>query len=76
MFGIGWQEILVIFVVLLIIFGPRKLPELARSIGNALRDLARAKEEVRRTIEDELLNYEDERNRSNGDNKNTEKENR
>lgn len=57
MFGVGWQELLVIFLVLLIFVGPKKLPELARSIGKALRDFARAKEEVRRTIEREFSVY-------------------
>ena len=57
MFGVGWQELLVIFLVLLIFVGPKKLPEIARSIGKALRDFARAKEEVRRTIEREFSLY-------------------
>ncbi len=55
MFGIGWQELLVILIVILIFVGPRKLPEVARSLGKALREFARAKEEVRRTIEKEFI---------------------
>jgi len=54
MFGIGWQELIVIFLVLLIFVGPKRIPEIARSLGKFLRDFARAKEEVRRTIEKEF----------------------
>lgn len=60
MFGIGWQELLVIFIVFLIFVGPRKLPEVARSLGKALREFVRAKEEVRRTLEREILEQGDE----------------
>jgi TatA/E family protein of Tat protein translocase len=45
MFGIGFQEILVILVVVLIVFGPKKLPELARMLGKAMA-------EFRRTVSD------------------------
>ena len=60
MFGVGWQEILVIFLVLLIFVGPKRIPDIARSMGKALRDFARAKEEVRRTIEREFSMVDDE----------------
>ncbi len=38
MFGVGYQELLVVMVIVLIIFGPKNLPKLASSMGKAIRD--------------------------------------
>jgi Tat protein translocase TatB subunit len=54
MFDIGFQELLVIGVLALLVFGPSKLPELGRVLGRALRELRRASEEFRSTIETNL----------------------
>ena len=55
MFGsIGMPELLIIFVIALIIFGPRKLPELGRSLGKSLGEFKRASNELRSTLEDEI----------------------
>jgi TatA/E family protein of Tat protein translocase len=55
MFGsIGMPELLIIFVIALIIFGPRKLPELGRSLGKSLGEFKRASNELRNTLEDEI----------------------
>ena len=42
MFGIGTQELLIILVILLLLFGGKKLPELAKSIGQAFKELRNA----------------------------------
>jgi Tat protein translocase TatB subunit len=54
MFGINPQELLVILVIALIVVGPRKLPEMARSIGRGLREVRKAQDEVRKTIQIDL----------------------
>ncbi len=54
MFGVGWQELIVIFIVLLLFVGPKKLPELAKSLSKAIREFARTKEEVKRTLSKQL----------------------
>ena len=61
MFGsIGMPELLIIMVIALIIFGPRKLPELGRSLGRSLSEFKRASNELKNTL-DEEIRLEDER---------------
>jgi len=54
MFDIGLQEMLVIGVLALLVFGPGKLPELGRMVGRALREFRRASDEFRSTVETNL----------------------
>ena len=55
MFGsIGMPELLIILVIALIIFGPRKLPELGRSLGRSLGEFKKASNELQRTLEEEI----------------------
>lgn len=50
---IGTTELLVVLLVALVVFGPRKLPELGRSLGRALRQLQSASDDFKRTWETE-----------------------
>jgi|SRR5215467_9483896 len=52
--SLGWPEILIILVVALIIFGPRKLPELGKTLGESLAQFRRASEDFKRTWEAEV----------------------
>ena len=52
--SIGMPELLIIFVVALIVFGPRKLPELGRSLGKSLAEFKRASNELRSTLDEEI----------------------
>lgn len=54
MFDIGLQEMLVIGVIALLVFGPSKLPELGRMFGRAMREFRRASDEFRTTVETNL----------------------
>lgn len=51
---IGMPELVIILVIALIIFGPRKLPELGRSLGKSLSEFKRASNELRSTLEEEI----------------------
>lgn len=55
MFGpLGLPEIMLIFVVALLLFGPRQLPKIGRTVGKALGEFRRASNEFKKTIEDEV----------------------
>jgi sec-independent protein translocase protein TatA len=51
---IGFPELAIILVVALIVFGPRKLPELGRSLGKSLAEFKRASNELKNTLDEEI----------------------
>jgi TatA/E family protein of Tat protein translocase len=55
MFGsVGPTELILIFIVALLVFGPKKLPEIGKSVGKALREFKKASEEIKGRIEEEI----------------------
>jgi TatA/E family protein of Tat protein translocase len=55
---IGMQEMIALFVVALLLFGPKKLPELGRTLGKALTEFRRAKNELKTTFESHMQELE------------------
>lgn len=58
--SIGFPEMVFIFVLALLIFGPKKLPELGRSLGKGISEFRRASSELRNSLEREMHNIEQE----------------
>ena len=58
---LGWSELLIIFFIILIIFGPRKLPEVAEAMGKSIQKFKRASRDARREIENGLEDGNDDK---------------
>ena len=56
--SIGMPEMMIIAVIALIIFGPRKLPELGKSLGKSIAEFKRASNELKNTLEEEIRTEE------------------
>ncbi len=61
MFVIGLPEMIIIFVVALLVVGPSKLPELARTLGKAFTEFRRMADEVKETFDEEVVKVEEEK---------------
>jgi Tat protein translocase TatB subunit len=73
MFGIGLPELVIIIIVALLVVGPARLPEVARSLGKALGEFRRLADDVKETIEHEMT-AEEEKKAEPGGQKEEEKE--
>ena len=69
MFGLGWQELVIILVIALIIFGPKKLPELGKSLGQAIRGFREGSDKATQAARKEIKDIE--KSVSGDDNKST-----
>lgn len=59
MFGIGFSELILILVIALIVIGPQKLPELARSLARGLAEFKKAASEIKGSLNEDDLDTED-----------------
>ena len=57
---LGWPEMTFIFILALLLFGPKKLPELGRTLGKAMTEFRRASNELKATFDREMKNLEQE----------------
>ncbi|NIU86349.1 MAG: twin-arginine translocase subunit TatB [Nitrosopumilaceae archaeon] len=64
MFGIGTTEILIVLVIALVLLGPKEIPKIARTIGRGMRELERAKDELKESIEFEAEKDEEDSKKS------------
>lgn len=51
---LGWSELLIVFFIILIVFGPRKLPEVAEALGKSIQKFKKASREVQRELETDV----------------------
>ena len=58
MFGLGLPEIIVIFVIALLVFGPKKLPDLGKSIGRAMAEFKKASDDFQESVRSEMKEVE------------------
>jgi TatA/E family protein of Tat protein translocase len=58
MFGLGLPEMLLIFVIALVVFGPKKLPDLGKSIGRAMAEFKKATDDFQESVKEEMKEVE------------------
>ena len=59
MFGMSGTELAIVFILALLLLGPAKLPELARTLGKAVRDFKRATNDIRSSVESEFYRMDE-----------------
>lgn len=58
MFGLGLPELIIIFVIALLVFGPKKLPDLGKSVGRAMAEFKRAQQDFQESVQSEMKEVE------------------
>lgn len=58
MFGLGLPELIIIFVIALLVFGPKKLPDLGKSVGRAMAEFKKAQQEFQESVQAEMKDVE------------------
>ena len=53
--GLGYQELIIIFLIVLVLFGGKKIPEIARGMGKGIREFKKAKDDLHNAIEEEVV---------------------
>ena len=51
----GWRELMLIFLIVLLVFGGKKLPEIARGLGQGIKEFKKAKDDIRDAIDEETM---------------------
>jgi sec-independent protein translocase protein TatA len=65
--GIGPQELMIIFLIVLLLFGGKKIPEIAKGLGKGLREFRKARDEIKDSIEKEADKEDAEENEEHND---------